>query len=298
VAESRVEELRRRLGRDPGSRLFAQLAEETRKTGDLAEAIRVARAGLAVHPTYPAALVTLGRALLDSGDLRGACTALEEAVRQAPHNLQAGRLLGEALARAGDVAGAVRRYRALLEMAPLDGEIAARVAELEGGGRQEGATARTASAASAATVSGASGTGEGPVNSETDTVAGVGPGQEKSARNPAAGNDGCPPEGAGRQAPVGERGADAGRKEGPPLSSATLGELYLKQGFLDRAIEVYRQVVAQHPRDERARLRLAELVSGQLREEAEEPDPTQLRRRGLERTIRALELLLGVARRG
>ena len=45
VADSRIDDLRRRLERDPGSRLFAQLAEEHRKAGELAEAIRVARGG-------------------------------------------------------------------------------------------------------------------------------------------------------------------------------------------------------------------------------------------------------------
>ena len=36
--------------------------------GDLEEAIGVARAGLEKHPNYPSARLTLGRALLDSGD--------------------------------------------------------------------------------------------------------------------------------------------------------------------------------------------------------------------------------------
>ena len=71
----RIEELRRRLEREPGSRLFAQLAEELRKDGNHAEAIRVARAGLAQQPNYPSARMTLGRALLDSGDLEGARAA-------------------------------------------------------------------------------------------------------------------------------------------------------------------------------------------------------------------------------
>ena len=53
VADSRIDELRRRLEREPGSRLFAQLAEEHRKAGNHAEAIRVARAGLVAPPVVP-----------------------------------------------------------------------------------------------------------------------------------------------------------------------------------------------------------------------------------------------------
>ena len=65
----RIDDLRKRIERDPQSRLFAQLAEELRKDGDLAEAIEVARAGLKTrHPSYPSARMTLGRALLDTGD--------------------------------------------------------------------------------------------------------------------------------------------------------------------------------------------------------------------------------------
>ena len=60
----RIEELRKRLEKEPASRLFAQLAEELRKEGELAEAIRVCREGLQKHPNYPSARMTLGRALL------------------------------------------------------------------------------------------------------------------------------------------------------------------------------------------------------------------------------------------
>ena len=62
----RVEELRRRLEKDPSSRVFAQLAEELRKEGEFEDAIRVSRDGLEKHPFYPSARMTLGRALFDS----------------------------------------------------------------------------------------------------------------------------------------------------------------------------------------------------------------------------------------
>src|SRR6185503_3434944 len=64
----RIDELRRKLDKEPGSRLFAQLAEELRKDGDLEDAIQVAREGLQKHSNYPSARMTLGRALFDTGD--------------------------------------------------------------------------------------------------------------------------------------------------------------------------------------------------------------------------------------
>ena len=64
----RIDELRKKLDKEPGSRLFAQLAEELRKDGDLEDAIQVAREGLQKHSNYPSARMTLGRALFDTGD--------------------------------------------------------------------------------------------------------------------------------------------------------------------------------------------------------------------------------------
>ena len=50
MANPRIDDLRKKLEKEPGSRLFAQLAEELRKEGELAEAIRVSRQGLSHHP--------------------------------------------------------------------------------------------------------------------------------------------------------------------------------------------------------------------------------------------------------
>lgn len=130
MADSRIDELRRRLEREPGSRLFAQLAEEHRKAGELPEAIRVARAGLTKHPVYPSARLTLGRALLDSGDAAGAKQELEEALRQAPDNILASRFLGQALEQLGELERALGQYAATLKMAPGDQQLAAHIRDL------------------------------------------------------------------------------------------------------------------------------------------------------------------------
>jgi Flp pilus assembly protein TadD len=91
----RIEELRRRVEKDPASIVFAQLAEELRRAGDDQDAIRVCRAGLAHHPAYLSARVTLGRALLAAGQLEAARTELERVVQAAPDNLAARRALAD-----------------------------------------------------------------------------------------------------------------------------------------------------------------------------------------------------------
>lgn len=130
MANPRIDELRKRLDKDPASRLFAQLAEELRKEGELEDAIRVCREGLAKHPAYPAARMTLGRALLDSGDYAGARAEFEAVVKAVPDNALAHRFLGECQQAQGDTAAATASYRAALMFAPGDAESAARLAAL------------------------------------------------------------------------------------------------------------------------------------------------------------------------
>jgi tetratricopeptide (TPR) repeat protein len=131
VANPRIDELRRRIEREPGSRLFAQLAEELRKDGELTEAIRVARTGLAAHPNYPSARLTLGRALFETGQFGPARSELESVLRGAPDNILAARLLAECLEGLGDAGAALLQYRAAQRLSPGDKQIEVHVRGLE-----------------------------------------------------------------------------------------------------------------------------------------------------------------------
>lgn len=91
----RIEELKRRVQKDPASIAFAQLAEEHRRAGEYQEAIAVCRSGLEQHPGYLSARVTLGRALLETGAYDDAQAELEYVLRAAPDNLAAIRALAE-----------------------------------------------------------------------------------------------------------------------------------------------------------------------------------------------------------
>jgi len=126
----RIEDLRRRVQKDPASIAFAQLAEEYRRAGLYAEAVAVCRAGLALHPGYASARVTLGRALLELNDLDTALAELEQVLRSAPDNLAAIRSVAEIHHRQGSPALALERYRAALALARNDPELQEIVAEL------------------------------------------------------------------------------------------------------------------------------------------------------------------------
>jgi len=421
VADSRLDELRRRLEKDPASRLFAQLAEQLRKEGELEEAIGVARTGLEKHPTYPSARLTLGRALLDSGDATAARAELDAAVQGAPDNILASRLLGETLETLGELKAAVEQLRTTLVMAPGDSQIEARIKRIEeelakpaappspsgnvegqdhtkprtvvsldggagpgeatgsaegeppappageeeeegdlpptvrirmpgdalgsvraplppipasadsverGGAEGKNATPETsvaepepAKGAEAASPEVVPGTGsldfvttEGARRAAGDvTKPPLAPGVEDITTPPILAESpeiprAAPPSEPATPSPVAPEtpagSENVGESGGQPLSSATLAELYLQQGLLERAIEVYREVLEGEPANADARARLAELEAS-LRASADETptpagevgDERVAKRRALERTIGRLEALLAIVQR-
>ena len=115
----RVEELKRRVQRDPASISFAALAEEYRRLGMFAEAIETCRAGLLRHPAYTSARVTLGRALVEIGEFDAASVELEQVLRSAPENLAAIRALADIHRRRGEIPETIEHYGASYDPATL-----------------------------------------------------------------------------------------------------------------------------------------------------------------------------------
>src|SRR4051812_6943560 len=126
----RIEDLRRRVQKDPASIAFAQLAEECRRAGNHQEAVDVCRTGLELHPGYLSARVTLGRALIELNDLDVALAELEHVLKSAPENLAAIRGVAEIHHRQGSLAAALTQYRAALALARNDPDLQRTVEEL------------------------------------------------------------------------------------------------------------------------------------------------------------------------
>jgi len=120
---ARIEELRRRIQKDPASIAFAQLAEEYRRAGRFADAIETCRTGLAYHPGYLSAHVTLGRALIETGDLQAATEALTRVHAAAPDNLAAIKGLADIRYRRGERQEALALYGRALALTPQDPEL-------------------------------------------------------------------------------------------------------------------------------------------------------------------------------
>jgi tetratricopeptide (TPR) repeat protein len=129
----RFEEIERyaaRVEREPGSRVFAQLADAYRKEGLQEEAIQICREGLITHPTCTSARVVLGRALLEQGSLVEAEAEFRRVLDQAPDNLVALRLLGDLSVRRDEPAEARTYYERALRLNPGDQETQERLAAL------------------------------------------------------------------------------------------------------------------------------------------------------------------------
>jgi len=359
---ARIDDLRKRLEKEPGSRVFAQLAEELRKGGDLGEAIEVCRAGLEKQPAYFSARMTLGRALQESGDLAGARPEFEAVLKASPDNILASRLLGECLEGTGDLQGAANRYRATLTLAPGDKQAQARLDAVEALLKAPAAAASAEPAAPqvapdapiplvaaeesfelesahesfhSTTVAQAATAGvpERGFPTEPATPPAAAP---LSLPSPTASDfdfdPGPPPMAAPEAPPVAVPSAAVAVPEppspaaavvpsptlapapppamaepAPELASSTLAELYFNQGFNDKAIDVYRQLIEREPGNERAHARLTELQALERHLKAEEQrapaaapaaqDPRAVRRAAIERTIARLEGMLAAVRR-
>jgi len=126
----RIEELRRRVEKDPASIAFAQLAEEYRRAGNFEEAVATCRSGLATHPSYLSARVTLGRALFELNNLEEAQTELQHVLQHAPENLAAIRGLGEIHHRKGELNQALNYFKTALGIARHDPDLEQTINEI------------------------------------------------------------------------------------------------------------------------------------------------------------------------
>ncbi|MGE5275430.1 MAG: tetratricopeptide repeat protein [Acidobacteriota bacterium] len=110
-AQARIEDLKRRIELDPGSRLFLALAEEYRKSGRLADALSTLQRGLLAHPNYLSAQVALGKAYLESGQATEAIATFSKVLVADPGNLVSAKSLADVYLSRGETLEAVKKYK-------------------------------------------------------------------------------------------------------------------------------------------------------------------------------------------
>src|ERR687886_2690473 len=124
-----IDELERQFVENP-QRVFARLASEYRKGGDLARAIELCRTYVPQQPGYISGHIVLGQALYESGELDEAQRTFETALELDPENLIALRQLGDIAHARGDLAGAREWYTRLLDVDPQNDEALAQLSAL------------------------------------------------------------------------------------------------------------------------------------------------------------------------
>jgi tetratricopeptide (TPR) repeat protein len=272
----RIEELRQKFHENP-RRYFAPLANEYRKAGDPEQAIAICRAHLAQQPGHMSGHVVYGQALYDAHRTDEAREVFQLALALDPENIIVLRHLGDIARQRGEIEEARSWYSRALDGDPHDAEVAAYLAELtesllSGGGESESAAPATPDtgkepAALAEHIE----KEPGSPYAEPASVADV---PEASALSNESPYLDLEPE-EKTSATAGEADADAvrspaGRESRPtptsesfPIVTRTLAELYLEQGHIEPALDIYRQLAAHEPEDPGIRARIEELSVGE-----------------------------------
>ncbi len=121
--DERISKCEKILSANPGSQIFAALAEAHRRKGDLDTAFQVCQRGLKSHPTYGSAHVVMAKINLDKGLYDWAMTEVEKASKQGG-NVHAIELLRcEILIAKGEYEQAERQIRKLLKKNPHNSQL-------------------------------------------------------------------------------------------------------------------------------------------------------------------------------
>jgi len=254
------------LAADSKSLCFAPLSDLYRKLGLLDDAISTAQKGCAAHPEYALGFVALGNAFNAKGQAAEARQALERAIALKPDHIQAMKALSQIYVELGEIPLARQVLGQLLTRDPDD---------LESTMLMNSLASAPASAPAAAP--------EEELLEEVEIIEELEEVIEEPAPQAAASGSAQPASvaaPAASAAPVDELEdiwaiedlEEPGLAQRPtpehpkpstapdPLTTATLAELYVSQGFLEKAIGIYRELISAHPSNQQYRLRCEELV--------------------------------------
>lgn len=214
------------LANDPKSYCFTLLSELYRKLGLLDDAINVAKRGIDTHPEYIGGHMAVGRAYFEKGMKEESINALEKVVQATPENILAQKLLSQMYIDRGDIESAINALKVIELLSPEDIECRLMLEALKKPAAKDDVMADCRADASSVSGSEVDSDGEGFVF--IDEVPDI-----EQAEEWSNGVHEIPEAGIFH-----EKG---------PLATATLAELYVSQGFLDQAINVYRELLENEP---------------------------------------------------
>ncbi|MCR9203698.1 MAG: tetratricopeptide repeat protein, partial [Halobacteriovoraceae bacterium] len=119
------------LEEDPRSRVFAPLAESYRKVGLLENAFQVLKKGLRYNPDYLLGYLCLAQCYMDKGESSLCYTTLRPLISQNRDNLKLQKLFAQSAYSTENFEEALDTYKYILYLQPKDSESIERVRELE-----------------------------------------------------------------------------------------------------------------------------------------------------------------------
>ncbi len=242
---SDIKTLDERLKKDPESFCFARLSEIYLKVGLVADALHTARAGVARHPGYLAGQRALGLACNASGLQDEARAILGHVTAAIPEDVDAQKILADLHVTSGDLDSAIRAYATVLEFRP-DDKIAS--TELEAL-RQAGGTYPPVSRPEAIVAPPVFATIAIEEDEEIIELSDSDVYEEQIEETVAESSE----FGSGIAVPSDRH---------DPLSTLTLAELYEKQGFISKALDIYRSILSDDPANAQLLAKVAELEGG------------------------------------
>ncbi|HBA88909.1 MAG TPA: hypothetical protein DCZ75_13275 [Geobacter sp.] len=272
------------LAADAGSPCFAPLSELYRKLGLIDDAISVARKGCALHPDHPVGFLALGNACYDKGLTAEARQALERTVSLKPDHLQALRLLGQIYVEQGEMLLARKVLGQVLQQDPDDMESSLLLSTL--GAPAPASQPEEEILEELEIIEDLDEILEEPSldeisapaaqpQSALSASAGIGLAQEAASRAPSAPAEEDedlwaiedfdepettqPLQALPQAQPKTEQPQPARQAAPDPLTTATLAELYVSQGFIDKALNIYDELLQSHPSNQQYQLRYAEI---------------------------------------
>jgi len=130
-----IEKYQKNLEANPKSLVFAPLAEAYRQLGFIDKAYALLRNGLKLHPQYVLAHIGLARCAVDQKNYQLSYTTLKPHIEYQRDNISLQKLFGESCLNLGYKKEALETYKYLLFLNPRDKEVARIVNQLENEGQ-------------------------------------------------------------------------------------------------------------------------------------------------------------------
>jgi len=260
-----------RLAANPDSFCFARLAEIYLKVGLTDDALHVARKGVTKHPGHIAGQRALALACHAKGLADECRSALEQVVTAIPEDVEALKLLGRLYAGSGNDHAAIRVLKTVLDLNPDDEGCRLELETIEHNVPQVAAVGFAPAAERL------------PAPLERRDAEFVAYDDEEEIIEDLDILELDEDDLIEDTPEDGEEGAE--RDEAvhhDPLSTTTLAELYVQQGFSSKALEIYRSILADDPANSVALARVAELAAAGVGQENPGKDATEVTKSGLE----------------